>query len=117
MRVTTLDKETPMGMTLDHVSISKKANIYANGKCISYNLTFPDKVRKTIGVILPGNLTFATDSAEIMEIVEGKCRARIGPNGDWKVYEGGQQFRVDANSSFDIEVQEAVHYVCHFVSQ
>jgi uncharacterized protein YaiE (UPF0345 family) len=112
-----LDKEAIMGATLDHVSISKKANIYFDGKCISYNLTFPDQVRKTLGVIMPSALTFATDAPEIMEIVEGKCRARIGPSGEWKDYEGGQQFRVPGKSSFDIEVTEPVHYVCHFLSQ
>lgn len=106
-----------MGTTLDHVSISKQANIYFDGKCISHTLTFPDKVRKTIGVIMPATLTFATEAPETMEIVQGKCRARIGPNGEWKTYEGGQQFRVEANSSFDIEVIEPVHYVCHFLTQ
>ncbi|MFL6674843.1 MAG: pyrimidine/purine nucleoside phosphorylase [Massilia sp.] len=106
-----------MSNQFDHVSITKKANIYFDGKCISHNLVFPDQTRKTIGVIMPGALTFATDASEVMEIVEGKCRARIGLEGEWKAYAAGQQFRVPAKSSFDIEVQEAVHYVCHFNNQ
>ena len=106
-----------MGTTLDHVSISKKANIYFDGKCISYTLTFPDKVRKTVGVIMPATLTFATDAPEMMEIVDGKCRVRVGPNGEWKNYDGGGQFRVEGKSSFDIEVSETVHYVCSFLPQ
>ena len=101
----------------DHVSVSKKANIYADGRCISHNLMFPDQSRKTIGVIMPGTLRFGTDSPEVMEIVEGKCRARIGSDGEWKQYEGGQQFRVPARTSFEIEVAEPVHYVCHFANQ
>ena len=106
-----------MSNQFDHVSIQRKANIYFDGKCISHNLTFPDHTRKTIGVIMPGTLTFATDVPEVMEIVEGKCRARIGPDGEWKDYEGGSQFRVPGRSSFDIEVFEPVHYVCHFSTQ
>jgi purine/pyrimidine-nucleoside phosphorylase len=101
----------------DHVSVMKKANVYFDGRCISHNLVFPDQTRKTIGVIMPGTLNFGTDSAEVMEILEGKCRARIGSDGEWKQYAGGQQFRVPARTSFEMEVSEPVHYVCHFASQ
>jgi uncharacterized protein YaiE (UPF0345 family) len=115
---THFDKENGMSSTqFDHVSVAKKANIYNDGKCISHNLMFPDQTRKTIGVIMPGTLTFAADKPEVMEIIEGKCRARVGPDGQWKDYEGGQQFRVPAQSSFEIEVLEPVHYVCHFANQ
>jgi uncharacterized protein YaiE (UPF0345 family) len=106
-----------MSTQFDHVSIIKKANIYFDGKCISYNLMFPNRSRKTIGVILPGSLTFGTDAPEVMEIIAGKCRARIGSDGEWKTYEGGQQFRVPGSTSFEVEVIEPVHYVCHFANQ
>lgn len=103
-----------MSTQFDHVSVVKKANIYFDGKCISYSLVFPDQSRKTVGVILPATVTFATDAPETMEIVEGRCRARIGEEGDWKTYEAGQRFRVPGNSRFDMEALEPVHYVCHF---
>lgn len=45
-----------MSTHLDHVSLAKKANTFVDGKCIFYNLTFPDHVRKTIGVILPSSV-------------------------------------------------------------
>lgn len=106
-----------MSNQFDHVSIAKKANIYLDGKCISHNLTFPDQTRKTLGVMMPGTLTFATDAPEVMEIIDGRCRARIGSDGDWKDYAAGQQFRVPGRSRFEIEVFEPVHYVCHFASQ
>lgn len=105
-----------MSMQFDHVTIAKKANVYFGGKCISYNLDFPGHSSKTVGVILPSSVTFSTDSPEIMEIVAGKCRVRIGEESDWKTYEGGQRFHVPGASSFDIEVLEPVHYVCHFVN-
>ncbi|HJW56035.1 MAG TPA: pyrimidine/purine nucleoside phosphorylase [Burkholderiaceae bacterium] len=105
-----------MSTHFDHVSIAKKANIHFDGKCISYNLAFPDHTRKTIGVILPSSVTFDTESPEIIEIVAGKCRARIGEDGDWKSYEGGQRFHVPGTSRFDIEALEPVHYICHFVT-
>lgn len=105
-----------MSKQFDHVSIVKKANIYFDGKCVSYNLEFPDHTRKTIGVILPSTVTFSTQSPEIREIVSGKCRVRMGV-GDWETYEGGQRFHVPGNARFDIEATEPVHYVCHFVTE
>lgn len=104
-----------MSKQFDHVSVVKKGNIYFDGKCISHNIFFPDHSRKTIGVILPATITFTTDSPEIMEIVEGKCRARVGAEGDWKTYEAGQRFHIPGKSHFDLEALEPVHYVCHFV--
>ena len=105
-----------MSTHFDHVSIAKKANIYSDGKCISYNLVFPDQTKKTLGVILPSSITFGTDVPEIMEIVTGKCRVRIGEEGEWKDYEDGQRFHVPGSSRFDLEALEPVHYVCHFVT-
>jgi uncharacterized protein YaiE (UPF0345 family) len=99
----------------DHVSVSKEANVYADGKCISHNLTFPDGTKKTLGVIMPSSLTFGTDSPEIMEIVQGKCRTRIGETGEWQDYESGQRFHLPASCSYQLETKEPLHYVCHFV--
>ena len=94
----------------------KKANIHFDGKCISYNLIFPDHTRKTIGVILPSSLTFAADVPRTMEIIAGTCRVRIGETGEWNTDEGGQRFHVPGASSFDVETEEPVRYVCHFVN-
>ena len=103
-----------MSQQFEHVSIDKHANVYFDGSVISYNLRFPDHARKTIGVILPSNVKFATDAPEIIEIVSGKCRVRIGNADEWHSHEGGQRFQVPGQSSFEIEAIEPVHYVCHF---
>ena len=49
-----------------------------------------------------------------MEILEGSCKVTLAGETEAKTYEGGQQFSVPANSSFDIEALNNVHYVCHF---
>lgn len=103
-----------MSTQFDHVSVIKKSNIYFDGKCISHNIAFPDGTKKTIGVIFPSKLTFATGAPEIMEIVSGKCRVLQASGGDWQTYEAGQRFQVPGNSSFEIETLETVDYVCHF---
>lgn len=105
-----------MSTQFDHISVLKKANVFFDGKCISYNLTFPDQSKKTLGVILPGSLTFSTISPELREIVAGKCRVRLNGESDWRTFETGQRFHVPGTSHFDIEVSEPLHYVCSFVN-
>lgn len=98
----------------DNVSVIKKANVYFEGKCVSHTVLFPDGTKKTLGVILPGTLTFSTSAPEVMELNAGKCRIRLKGETEWKVYEAGQKFSVPGNSSFDIETLETLDYVCHF---
>jgi uncharacterized protein YaiE (UPF0345 family) len=49
-----------------------------------------------------------------MELNAGKCRIRLQGQDTWNEYEGGQQFKVPGNSSFDIVTLEMLDYVCHF---
>lgn len=100
--------------TLQNVTLSKKSNIYFDGKCVSHSALLADGSRKTVGVIFPSTLTFNTGAPETMEIVSGKCRVRLQGSSDWQDYAGGQQFDVPGNSAFDIETIELVDYVCHF---
>lgn len=98
---------------LRNVSITPRANVYFDGKCVSHSIQLPDGRKKSVGVILPSTLTFKTGAPEVMELVEGECRVRLG-GGDWKAYAGGQSFDVPGDSSFDIEVTKDLHYICHF---
>lgn len=98
----------------NNVSVVAKANVFADGKCVSHTILLPDGSRKTVGVILPGTLTFNTAAPEVMETVEGHCRVRIGNDPDWKNYGPGESFAVPANTQFDIEALEPFHYICHF---
>jgi hypothetical protein len=100
--------------TLENVTLSKKSNVYFDGKCVSHTALLADGTRKTVGVIFPSSLTFNTGAPETMEIVGGRCRVRLAGEDAWHLYEGGQQFEVAANSAFDIETLEMVDYVCHF---
>ena len=100
---------------IDHVSVTTRANVYFDGKCISHTVLLADGSRKTLGVILPSSLTFNTSAAEIVEINAGKCRVRLKDETEWVTYEAGQRFNVGANSSFEIQTIELLDYVCHFV--
>lgn len=99
----------------DNVAVTKKANVYFDGKCVSHSLTLADGSKKSVGVILPSTLTFNTGAPEIMETVAGSCRVKMAGESEWKTYGAGQSFNVPGNSSFEIEVAgEPYHYVCHF---
>lgn len=105
----------PVRAQSDHVC-AINSTVCSDGKCICCSIVFPDHSRKTIGVILPSSVGFDADAPEIMEIVAGKCRVRIGGAGDWNTYDGGQRFRVPGNFYFDLEALGPVQYVCYFVS-
>ncbi|GHT85796.1 UPF0345 protein [Betaproteobacteria bacterium] len=100
--------------TLDGVAVTTQANVYFDGKCISHNVQFADGVKKSVGVILPASLTFNTGAPEKMEGVAGSCRVRLKGEREWKTYGAGETFAVPPDSSFDIEVTDAYHYICHY---
>jgi len=100
--------------TLAGVSVTTRANVYFDGKCVSHSVTLADGTKKSVGVILPAILTFNTGAPEIMECVAGACEYKLAGSNEWVNSSAGQKFNVPGNSSFEIRVSEAYHYVCHF---
>ena len=106
---------SPARMTsIDNASIHPQANVYFDGKCVSHSITLADGTKKSVGVVLPATLTFNTGAPEIMECVAGSCEYRLAGSDAWLHAGPGDQFSVPGNSSFDIRVSEAYHYICHF---
>lgn len=99
---------------IDGVSVATQANVYFDGKCVSHSLTYPDGTKKSVGVVLPATLTFNTGAPEIMECVAGSCEYKLAGSDAWLQSTAGDKFSVPGNSSFDIRVTEAYHYICHF---
>jgi len=100
--------------TIAGVAVSTQANVYFDGKCVSHGITYPDGTKKSVGVVLPATLTFNTGAPEIMECVAGSCEYRLAGSDVWLKSGPGNQFSIPANSSFDIRVADAYHYICHF---
>ena len=100
--------------SLSNVTLTTKANVYFDGKCVSHSFTTAQGEKKSVGVVLAATLNFGTAAAEIMECVAGECRYRLQGSNDWVVVQAGESFQVPANSSFDIEVADAFHYICHY---
>ena len=100
--------------TLSNLSVTTKANVYFDGKCVSHNITLADGTKKSVGVVLPATLTFNTGAPEIMECVAGSCEYQLAGTDAWVKSGAGEQFSVPGNSSFQIRVSESYHYICHF---
>ncbi len=100
--------------SIDGVSVTTQANVYFDGKCVSHSLTQADGTKLSVGVILPATLTFNTGAPEIMECVAGSCEYKLAGTDAWVQSSAGEKFNVPGNSSFEIRVTEAYHYICHF---
>jgi hypothetical protein len=94
--------------------VATQANVYFDGKCVSHTVKLADGTKKSVGVILPASLTFNTGAAEVMECVAGACEYKLAGSNEWKKSGAGDKFSVPANSSFEIRVDQAYHYICHF---
>ena len=103
-----------MTQQFNGVSVTTKANVYFDGKCVSHSITLADGTKKSVGVVLPATLTFNTGAPEIMECVAGSCEYRLKGTDAWITSKAGDKFSVPGNSSFDIRVTEPYHYICHF---
>lgn len=100
----------------ENVTVIAKANVYFDGKVVSHSVLFKDGSKKTLGLIYPGSFFFGTAAAEIMEIVSGSCTVKIKGETEWKTYTAGQNFKVQAQSGFDIKVESGIcEYICSFV--
>ncbi len=96
------------------VTVSTRANVYFDGKCVSHSITLADGTKKSVGVVLPASLTFNTGAPEIMECVAGSCEYKLRGSEAWVKSSAGERFNVPGNSSFEIRVTEPYHYICHF---
>ena len=98
----------------ENVTVVKEANIYYDGKVTSRTVEFSDGTIKSLGIMLPGEYTFGTIDAEIMEMMSGELDVRL-PGEDWKSLSTPETFEVPANSSFDLKVTKVTDYCCSYI--
>ncbi|NCN71402.1 MAG: pyrimidine/purine nucleoside phosphorylase [Betaproteobacteria bacterium] len=99
---------------LSGVTVATQASVFFDGKCVSHQLTLADGTKKSVGVVLPAALTFNTGAPETMECVAGGCEYKLKGTDAWLKSSPGDKFSIPGNSSFEIRVTEAYHYICHF---
>lgn len=100
--------------TIKNANIVKAANIYYDGKVTSRTVNLEDGSTQSLGIMLPGEYTFGTDEAEIMEMLSGELEIKL-PNEEWKTLNTPETFNVPANSSFDLKVKTVTDYCCSYI--
>lgn len=99
----------------NNVTLTREANVYFEGNVTSRKVTFADGDVKTLGIMMPGDYTFGTEKAELMEIMAGSLTYKLAGSDDWQSIKGGESFNVPANSSFDLKVTELADYCCSYL--
>jgi len=99
---------------IKNITIKKEANIYYDGKVTSRSITLEDGSVQSLGIMLPGEYTFGTELAEIMEIMSGTLDIKLS-NEDWKTLSTPETFNVPANSSFDLKIKTVTDYCCSYI--
>jgi uncharacterized protein YaiE (UPF0345 family) len=99
-----------------NATITKKANIYFDGKVTSRTIQFQDGTQITLGVMLPGEYEFSTSQKEEMEIQAGKLEYKL-KGQDWELIQNQGVFYVPANESFLLKVHSIVDYCCSYLPE
>jgi purine/pyrimidine-nucleoside phosphorylase len=99
----------------NNVTVVKKANIYFDGKVTSRTIIFPGEVKKTLGVMLPGDYEFGTADKEIMEMLGGVMEVLLPGTDKWITVKEGDSFTVPAQSKFKLKVIETADYCCSYI--
>ncbi len=99
---------------IKNATIVKNANIYYDGKVTSRTVNLSDGSTQSLGIMLPGEYTFGTNEAEIMEMLSGDLEIKL-PNEEWKTLNTPETFNVPANSSFDLKIKTVTDYCCSYI--
>jgi uncharacterized protein YaiE (UPF0345 family) len=90
-----------------------KHNVYFEGAVQSLGL-LTEKGKATIGVMKKGTYTFSTGSAEEMVVISGMLNVKLEAGSNYVAYGPQQKFDVAANSSFEVNCDADVAYLCYY---
>lgn len=99
-----------------NVTVVCEANVYFDGKVNSRTVVFEDGSKKTLGFMMPGEYTFDTAAAELMEVLGGAMDVQLSGSTHWRTVSAGESFEVAANSSFNLVVKEYADYCCSYLA-
>ena len=95
----------------------KEANSYFDGKVTSRAIVLADGTRQTLGVMQPGEYTFDTKEAEIMEMMSGELEIKLPGESGFRKLNTPETFSVPANSSFDLKIKTVTDYCCSYIEE
>ncbi len=68
----------------------------------------------TVGVMETGEYEFGTSQKETMTVVSGALTVKLPGTTDWKTFNQGDSFIVEANEKFQLKVEIATAYLCTY---
>jgi len=99
---------------IENISIIKEANIYFDGKVTSRTIILADGTKQTLGIMQPGEYTFDSKEAELMDIMSGELEIKLADE-EWKTLSTPESFFVPANSSFNLKIKTLTDYCCSYI--
>lgn len=90
-----------------------QVNEYFDGNVKSIGFENSDG-KATAGVMAPGEYEFGTSENERMVITSGKLQAKLPDSDSFQTFSGGDEFKVAANTKFQVNVEEATSYLCFY---
>lgn len=91
--------------------MSLETNEYFDGNVQSIAFQ-SETLPATVGVMEVGDYTFGTGAKEFMTVVSGSLTIKLADSKEWKTYNAGETFTVEANSNFDVKVVVQSAYLC-----
>lgn len=100
---------------LENITIIKEANVYFDGKVTSRTIFLADGSKQSLGIMMPGEYTFDTVEAEVMEMMSGDLEIKLPDEREFKKLNTPETFNVPANSSFDLKIKTVTDYCCSYI--
>jgi len=97
-----------------NATITKKANVYFEGKVTSRKIVCADGSKKTLGIMLPGEYDFTTNEHEVMEVLGGAMTVKFPNSDEWRTFGEGDTFAVPAGKTFKLKIAKVVDYCCSY---
>lgn len=90
-----------------------ETNEYFDGKVKSIGFKTAS-LPATVGVMEIGEYEFGTSQKETMSVVSGALTVMLPNASDWKTFNQGDSFIVEANEKFHLKVDIATAYLCTY---
>ena len=90
-----------------------ETNSYFDGNVMSIAFQ-TETLPATVGVMAKGEYEFGTSQKETMTVVSGRLVVKLPGSEEWKTFDQGASFIVEANEKFQLQVAQETAYLCTY---
>ncbi len=88
--------------------------MYFDGKVSAGTVYLGSGEAKTLGFMHQGEFVFDANQKECMELLAGQWDILLPGESEWRTFNAGESFNVDANVSFKVKVSDFADYCCSY---